>query len=110
RRRPPRRTFPPSPQAVSGSGGGWARRFPGSLESRAAARRGGAGCSGPPPGSRRAGSCVPPVLEVPLAERLLRGGRQLAVPAPGVERVVEQKPRQVRHGRLADGLGGVEER
>ena len=37
-------------------------------------------------------------------------GRQLAVLAPGVERVVEQEPRQVHQGRLPGGLGGVEGR
>src|ERR1700720_268727 len=52
----------------------------------------------------------PPVFEIPLAERLPRGSRYLAMLAPWVKRVVKQEPRHVRQGLLRNGFGCVEQR
>src|SRR5262249_22806916 len=65
---------------------------------------------GPRPEYLRARSWLPPVLQVPMAERLPGHSRHLAMLAPWVERVVENGTGQNLQGGLSDRLGRVKQR
>src|SRR6516164_4099645 len=62
----------------------------------------------PRPGYRRGCSLLPySVGLIPAMESLLRRVRHLAVLAPGIEAVVNDPPRQMRHRDIGAGDGGA---
>src|SRR6516165_12312595 len=78
------------------------------MEPREAAGPHGAGSLGPRPGYHRGYSLLPSAIcLIPSVEGLLWRVRHLAVPAPGIEAVVDHPPRQMGERHIGGGDRGA---
>src|SRR6516162_11588850 len=78
------------------------------MEQRGAAAPPAAGFSGPTPGSHRGCSFLSSAIGlIPAMEGLLRRVRYLAVSAPGIESIVDDKARQMRQCYIGSGDSGT---